>query len=210
VPAVAPGVIKVVHDEQAEPHQQTLDNTFVGFFRLDELSFPYPCVLAIHPEKQPRAQLAVVARSAASSTVAPGPTLDLRVRSDWAPRGPTRQRPIAVTVTGELTSAFASKPIEGIELTKASAPGSRVAVVAASQFLANPFARAGNPPAEALPTDPLAPPGGDATLRSLATRYAQMNLTTTILAFKNLLDWAVSDASLVSCSALLLVPAPRL
>jgi hypothetical protein len=80
-----------------------------------------------------------------------------------------------------------------------------VLCISAPQFLANPFARAGNPP-------PMPPQmqmmganfGGDQTLQAIAVPYARQFLTATILAFKNLLDWMANDQDLMAVSAKLL------
>ena len=63
-------------------------------------------------------------------------------------------------------------PPEGFQIPKESAAESRVLVIASPQFLANPFARAGNPP-------PMPPQmqmmganfGGDRTLQAIAGPY---------------------------------------
>jgi hypothetical protein len=76
-----------------------------------------------------------------------------------------------------------------------------VLVIASPQFLANPLARAGNPP----PTPPqmamMGAMGGDKSLQMVAMPYAQRYMTNTILAFKNLLDWMSGDSDLVAVSA---------
>ncbi|RLB66040.1 MAG: hypothetical protein DRI90_00435 [Deltaproteobacteria bacterium] len=201
----APGVVQLQHDDSAEADEQTLDNSFAGFFRLEELAFPYPSVLVPHPEKQPAAEITVVARSTASSTIEKDTSLNLKPRTDWKPTGESAQRVIAVSVVGKLKSAFSAKPPEGIEIAKESPTESRVLVISSPQFLANPFARAGNPP-------PMPPQmqmmganfGGDRTLQAIAGPYARQYLTATILAFKNLLDWMANDKDLMAVSAKLL------
>jgi hypothetical protein len=50
--------------------------------------------------------------------------------------------------------------------------------------------------------------GGDAALITIASPYARKYLTTTILAFKNILDWMGADERLIACSALL-APSPQ-
>ncbi len=201
----APGVVQLQHDDGAKEGEQTLDNAFAGFFRLEELAFPYPSVLVPHPEKQPAAKVTVVARSTASSTIEKDAGLNMKPRTDWKPTGDSAQRAIAVSVEGKLTSAFGEKPPEGIKVPKESAAESRVLVIASPQFLANPFARAGNPP-------PMPPQmqmmganfGGDRTLQAIAGPYARQYLTATILALKNLLDWMANDKDLMAVSAKLL------
>jgi hypothetical protein len=76
-----------------------------------------------------------------------------------------------------------------------------VFVVASSQFLANPFARASNPTGAARTLLSQAKPSPDAEkLAQLAAPYAQDQLTSTILVFKNTIDWMTGDA--VSACAL--------
>jgi hypothetical protein len=77
---------------------------------------------------------------------------------------------------------------------------SRVFVLASSQFLANPMARAGNPPPQPPQMAGMASPPGDDDLMLLANPYATNFLTRTILSFKNTLDWMINDPALTACS----------
>src|SRR5262249_363012 len=45
----APGIIQSQHDSRLDSKEQFLDNEFAGFFRLDELAFPFPSTLVAHP-----------------------------------------------------------------------------------------------------------------------------------------------------------------
>jgi hypothetical protein len=202
----APGVLELKYDADANDSTQTLDNGFAGFFRLDELAFPFPSVLIPHPDKQPGAKVTVVARSTATSTLETDATLDLKPRADWEPTGKAGQHAIAVTVEGKLKSAFGDQPPAGIDIAKESAKPSRLLVIASPQFLANPFARAGNPPPMPPQMKMMGSLGGDKTLQMLSMPYAQKYLTATILAFKNQLDWMAGDNRLIACSALLIAP----
>jgi ABC-type uncharacterized transport system involved in gliding motility auxiliary subunit len=201
----AQAVLQLQHDDSAEEDEQTLDNSFAGFFRLDELAFPYPSSLATHPEQQPEAKFKVVARSTPSATLETESVVSLGLDAKWTPKGEPGQRAIAVNVEGKLKSAFGDKAPEGVEIPKESASESRILVISSPMFLANPFARAGNPP-------PMPPQmqmmganfGGDPNLQAMAMVYARQYLTATILAFKNLLDWAANDKDLMAVSAKLL------
>src|SRR5262245_32764476 len=131
---------------------------------------------------QPQAAVRVVARTTSRSTTDASPSIDMRVTTPYHATGPYASQAIAVAVVGQIHSAFESR----------KAPG-RVLVVSASQFLANPFARAGNPP----PADPQKSAAqGDENLMLLAQSYAQTYITHTILAFKNTLDWAEANDDL--------------
>jgi hypothetical protein len=79
-----------------------------------------------------------------------------------------------------------------------------VLVVSASQFLANPFARAGNAPPMPPQMQMMGGLGGDEELQMLSQPYAQKYLTATILALKNTLDWMSGDSDLIAASAKLL------
>jgi hypothetical protein len=79
-----------------------------------------------------------------------------------------------------------------------------VLVIAAPQFLTNPFARAGNPPPMPPQMQMMGSFGGDQQLQAIAMHYARAFLTPTILAFKNLLDWMSGDKDLLAVSAKLI------
>jgi hypothetical protein len=79
-----------------------------------------------------------------------------------------------------------------------------VLVISASQFLANPFARAGNAPPMPPQMAMMGGMGGDEDLQMLSQPYAQKYLTNTILALKNTLDWMAGDSTLLAASAKLL------
>jgi gliding motility-associatede transport system auxiliary component len=201
----APGVLQIQTEEDADPAEQTLDSAFAGFFRLDELAFPYASTLVGHPDKQPKAEMKVVARSSDKSTAEEGESVDLSLRSDSRPSGEEKRRDIAIVVDGTLQSAFAGKKIEGVDAIPAeSKEPSRVLVIASPQFLTNPFARAGNPPPMPPQMQMMGMMGGDRFLQQLAWQYARQFLTPTILAFKNLLDWMANDKDLLAASAKLL------
>jgi hypothetical protein len=191
----APGVVQSQNDGSLDEGEQLLDSSFAGFFRLEELAFPFPSTLIPHPEKQPQAKLSVVARSTPRTTVDASDSIEMKISSDWKPKGEYGQRAFAIAVEGTLKSAF------GAETSKAP---SRLLVISASQFLANPFARAGNPPPMPPQMAMMGGMGGDEDLQMLSQPYAQKYLTGTILAFKNILDWMGGDSDLIAASAKLL------
>ena len=180
------------HDPAAAEGEQALDNRFPGFFRLDTVALPIPSSLILHPDKQPEATLAAVARSSAEATVrhddglaiAPGETLE--------GKGAAERRVLAAVLSGTIKSAYGDKKAAG-----------RVLVIASPLFVTNPFARAGNPPPSDAPAM-FGAVGGDPALLALAQSYAQQHLTATILSLKNVLDWATVDEGIIACSALLI------
>ena len=202
-----PGVLLTQASNRVDEKQQFLDQAFPGFFRMDELVFPFPSPLVPHPEKQPDATLKVVARSTPRSTVVAADTVDMNIKAGpegMKPQGEYAQRAIAIALEGKLKSAFAGKEGEGITTTAESKDKSRVLVVSASQFLANPFARAGNAPPMPPQMAMMGPMGGDEDLMMISQPYAQQYLTGSILAFKNTLDWMGGDPDLIAVSAKLL------
>lgn len=175
---------------QAQAGPSGLDGVGLPFFRMDELSFPFPSPLVPHPEKQPDATMKVLARSSAKASVDASETLDLKFTSKLSAKSELGARAMAIMLRGKIRSAF------GGQGPTATVARGRLLVVSSSQFLANPLARAGN----AVKLDagsPLA--GGDEDLQMLSQLYAQRYLTTTILAFKNILDWMALDDELLAC-----------
>lgn len=197
------GIVQAQH-EDADEKDQTLDSSFAPFFRMDEISFPFPSTLVPHAEKQPEAKLKVVARSTANATVDTSETIDLKfTNNELKPKGEYGQRAMAIAVEGKLKSAFTGDN-QGVEAAPQAPTDSRVLVISASQFLANPLARSGNPPP--MPPQMMMMGGmpGDEDLQMLSQMYAQKYLTATILSFKNTLDWAANDSTLLAASAKLL------
>jgi ABC-type uncharacterized transport system involved in gliding motility auxiliary subunit len=199
-----PGMALAQYDSRAGDADQFLDQTFAGFFRMEELVFPFPSTLVPHPEKQPEASVKVIARTTPRSTVVTGDSVDMKLSKEFKPQGDYGQRAIAVVVEGKLKSAFAGTPGGGIEAPAESKDKSRVLVISAAQFLANPYARAGNAPPMPPQMMMMGPMGGDEDLMLISQPYAQQYLTETILSFKNTLDWMGGDSDLIAVSAKLL------
>jgi ABC-type uncharacterized transport system involved in gliding motility auxiliary subunit len=216
------GVIQAQHDDGADDKNQTLDTSFAPFFRIEEISFPFPSPLVPHADKQPKARMRVVARSTPYATADTSDTIDMKFTSELSPKGQKEQFVTAVAVEaaccdgsnkcaetdpckqGKIQSAFGGQEGQGISAPKESAGPSRILVVASSEFLANPLARAGNPPPMPPQMMMMGGMGGDEDLQMLSQMYAQKYLTATILVFKNTLDWAANDSTLLAASAKLL------
>lgn len=200
----APGIIQSQHDSRLDDKEQLLDSSFAGFFRLDEIAFPFPSTLVPHPDKQPGASMKVIARSTPRTTVEGGDNIDMKISTEWKPKGEYAQRAMAIVLEGKIKSAYAGQEGLGISAPAESKDKSRILVVSASQFLANPFARAGNPPPMPPQMAMMGGMGGDEDLQMLSQPYAQKYLTATILALKNTLDWMSGDSDLIAASAKLL------
>lgn len=194
-----PQIIKVQEDPRFTGEEQLLDTSFPAFFRMQEIAVPLASSVVLHKDKQPEAKVQVVARSTPRATRLTGDTVDLRFLQSWGPtlkKGEWAQQALAASVEGPLKSAF--------EDGKKSEKPSRVFVLASAQFLANPFARAGNGQDMGGQFGMQMPMGGDETLLQLAGPYAQAELTEAILAFKNMLDWLSGDTDLLAVSAKIL------
>lgn len=200
----APGIVQVMADERYEGEQQLLDNAFAPFFRVEEISFPFPSTLVPHPEKQPEAKLKVVARSTPRTTVETSETLSMKYSDKWSPKGEYGQRAMAIAVEGVLASAFTGGDNQGVEAAAKSAAPSRLLVVASPQLYANPFARAGNPPPMPPQLAMMGQMGGDRELQMVARDYFDRYFRPMIFTFKNTLDWMAGDADLIAASAKLL------
>jgi hypothetical protein len=181
-----------------------LDTGFAGFFRLDEVIFPFPSSLELKRDKQPAdVKLAAVARSTPATSVDKSDTIDMKLRLQWRPKPPQDQRILAAYADGKLKSAFAGSPLEGISPPERAPQASRVLVVSSSLFLTNPFAYAGNGPDLGGQFAMFGAVGGDKDLLMYAQPYTKY-LTSTIISLKNTLDWMSGDADLVAASAKLL------
>ncbi|MEM9691029.1 MAG: GldG family protein [Myxococcota bacterium] len=203
---LGPAFLYVPHVDGAEPGEQLLDNGFAGFFRLQELTFPFASPLVPQPDKQPGAEIEVVARTTQYGYAMPGPSVDLKPAATLRPAGEQQARAFAVTVEGKLKSALTGQ-VEGVEIPAESAAPSRVLVLSSSHFLTNPFARSGNPPPMPPQMAMMGAMGGDPELTALAGAYVSgqgQYLMSTVIAFKNLLDWMTGDTDLLAASAKLL------
>jgi ABC-type uncharacterized transport system involved in gliding motility auxiliary subunit len=199
-----PGIAHVINDSRMDEKDKLLDTGFAGFFRLDEVIFPFPSSLDLKRDKQPAdVKLAAVARSTPATSVDKSETVDMKLREQWRPKPPQDQRILAAYADGKLKSAFAGSPMEGISPPERAPQPSRVLVVSSSLFLTNPFAYAGNGPELGGQFAMFGAVGGDPKLLQLAQPYTKY-LTSTIISLKNTLDWMSGDADLVAASAKLL------
>jgi ABC-type uncharacterized transport system involved in gliding motility auxiliary subunit len=198
----APAIIQAQRDPRFDDEHQLLDDGFAGFFRADEISFPFPSTLVPHADKQPEAKLKVVARTTPASWAETGDTVDLKISPNWRPKPPLDQRAIAIALEGTIKAAMGSG--DGVEVPTASKSKSRVLVISSAGFLTNPFARSGQGMEMGGQFAQMGPVGGDEQLQMMAGPYAQKYLTGTILAFKNTLDWMSGDSDLIAASAKLL------
>jgi ABC-type uncharacterized transport system involved in gliding motility auxiliary subunit len=199
-----PGIAHVINDTRMDEKDKLLDTGFAGFFRLDEIIFPFPSSLDLKRDKQPAdVKLAAVARSTPQSSIDKSETVDMKLREQWRPKAPQEQRILAAYADGKLKSAFAGSPMEGISPPERAPQSSRVLVVSSSLFLTNPFAYAGNGPDLGGQFAMFGAVGGDPKLLALAQPYTKF-LTSTIISLKNTLDWMSGDADLVAASAKLL------
>ncbi len=202
-----PQFLDVQDDTRFTGDEQLLDTSFPGFFRIPEMVIPLTSSLVIHADKQPGANPRIIARSTPRSLVVKGDTVDLKPLKSWATelkKPEWAQYGVAATLEGKLKTAFPAGDKQGVDAPAEAEHPARIFVVSSSQFLANPFARAGNGPDMGQFGAQFGAMGGDEQLLQLAQPYAQQALTGTILAFKNTLDWLTGDTDLLAVSAKIL------
>lgn len=208
VVAEFPQVLDVRDDPYFVGNEQLLDTSFAPFFRIQQLSVPFASSLILHDEKQPNAKPRVVMRSSPRTVRQTTDSVDLSIHA-WRPKGEWQQYAMSATLEGKIKSAFPTGEKQGVEAPAESAKESRVFLLASAQFLANPFARAGNAPEMNPQMQQMMPQGGgDEKLLFIAGQYAQATLTNTILSLKNTLDWCTGDTELLAASAKLLSDPP--
>jgi len=201
-----PQFLHVTDDSRFTGEEALLDTAFPAFFRLDELMFPFVSSLTLHKDKQPEAKtMKVVARTSPYSFHETSDTVDLKPFQHWKPKAEKPdQYNVAATVEGTLATAFPSGDKMGVDAPEKSAQPARVFVLAASQYLANPFARAGEGQ-DMSKYGMQQMVGGDKELQQLAQSYLSKTvLTAMILSFKDTLDWLTGDTDLLAASAKLL------
>jgi ABC-type uncharacterized transport system involved in gliding motility auxiliary subunit len=199
-----PGIAHVTNDIRFSEEEKPLDTGFPAFFRMDEVIFPFPSSLKILADKQPKdVKVFAVAKTTPETTVEKSDTVDMKLRTEWRPKPPQEQRVIAAVAQGKLKSAFAGSPDDAIKPAERAPADSRVLVVSSSLFLSNPFAYAGNGPELGGQFQMFGNVGGDETLQAIAQPYTK-HLTSTILSFKNTLDWMAGDSDLIAASAKLM------
>jgi ABC-type uncharacterized transport system involved in gliding motility auxiliary subunit len=198
-----PGIAHVIDDPRFEAKDRLLDTSFAGFFRMEEILFPFPSSLELLRDKQPSdVKLYAVARTTPAASASTEGTVDMKMRAGWQPKPPFEQRVIAAVAEGKLKSAFASDA--SIPANAVAPQASRVLVVSSSEFITNPFAYSGNGPDLGQQFAMFGGAGGDRELLMIAGQYANRYLTNTILSMKNTLDWISGDADLLASSAKLI------
>jgi len=200
-------ILEVQDDPRFSGNEQLIDTSFPGLFRVQDMAVPFASSLSLKTDKQPGAKMQIVMRSSPVSVRLTGETADLHPFQKWASKLKGLQQQqfgLAANVEGTLKSAFPEGDKQGIEAPDKSVKAARIFVLASSQFLANPLARAGNGPEMGQYGQMMPSLGGDEQLLMLAGPYAQQFITGSILVFKNTLDWLSGDTDLLAVSAKLL------
>jgi ABC-type uncharacterized transport system involved in gliding motility auxiliary subunit len=200
-------VLEVQDDARFTGDEQLVDTSFPCLFRVEDMAVPFASSITLHADKQPGTKMQVVMRSSPAAVHLTGDTIDLKPFQKWAPKlkGLQQQQfPVAANVEGTLKTAFPDGDKQGVEAPAQSTKPSRVFVLASSQFLANPLARAGAGPDMGQFGMMMPNLGGDEQLMQLAGPYAQQFVTGAILVFKNTLDWLTGDTDLLAVSAKIL------
>ncbi len=201
---LSPSITFLQDEDRYADDKKLLDTSFPAFFRMRQVAFPFPSPLVPHPEKQPDAKLKVLARTYKRSTVDASETISMKFSDKWVEKGPKEQRVVAVALEGPLKTAFPAGDKMGVDAPAQSKAPSRILVISSSQFLANPFARSGNPPPMPPQLQMMGPQGGDPDLQMIARPYFESAFRPLVMSFKNTLDWMSGDADLIAVSAKLL------
>jgi ABC-type uncharacterized transport system involved in gliding motility auxiliary subunit len=202
-----PTMLEVQDDPRFTSTERMIDTSFPALFRVQDIAVPFASSLTLKTEKQPGAKLQVLMRSSPVAAHLTGDTVDLKPFQKWAAKLKGQQQQqfaIAADAEGTLKSAFPAGDKEGVEAPAQSTKPARVFVLASAEFLANPFARAGNGPDMGQYGAMMPSLGGDEQLLMIAGPYAQQFITGSILVFKNTLDWLSGDLDLLAVSAKIL------
>jgi ABC-type uncharacterized transport system involved in gliding motility auxiliary subunit len=205
--ALFPQFVNVEDDSRYEGDEKRLDTAFPSFFRVPQVIWPFASSVELDRTKQPEVaadKMKIIARSTQYAIHETSDKVDLKPFRAWKPKGTWEQFGLAATVEGPLKSAFLTGDKQGVEAPEKSKAPARVLVISSSQYLANPLARAGAGQEMGGQMMGMPPQGGDEQLQQLAMPYAQLVLTTTILSFKNTLDWITGDTDLLAVSAKIL------
>jgi hypothetical protein len=200
-------VLDVQDDTRFGGDEQLIDTSFPCLFRVEDVAVPFASSLALKADKQPGAKMHVVMRSSPAAVHLTGETVDLKPFQKWASKMKglqQQQYAVAANVEGTLKTAFPDGDKQGVERPDQSTKPGRIFVMASSQFLANPLARAGTGPDMGQFGMMMPNLGGDEQLLMLAGPYAQQFITGSILVFKNTLDWLTGDTDLLAVSAKIL------
>jgi hypothetical protein len=200
-------ILEVQDDPRFSGNEQLIDTSFPCLFRVQDMAVPFASSLSLKTDKQPGTKMQIVMRSSPYSVRLTGDTVDLRPFQKFSSKVKGLQQQqfgLAANVEGTLKSAFVEGDKQGVEAPEKSVKPARVFVLASSQFLANPLARAGNGPDMGQYGQMMPSLGGDEQLLMLAGPYAQQFITGSILVFKNTLDWLSGDTDLLAVSAKLL------
>lgn len=188
--------------------ERLVDSGFPCLFRVEDLAVPFASSLSLKADKQPAAKMKVVMRTTESAVHLTGDSVDLKpFGQKWLSKLKglkPEQFALAADVEGTLKTAFPDGDKQGVDAPAESAKPGRVFVLASSQFLANPLARAGNGPDMGQYGQMMPNLGGDEQLLALAGPYTQQFMTAAILVFKNTLDWLSGDTDLLAASAKIL------
>jgi ABC-type uncharacterized transport system involved in gliding motility auxiliary subunit len=199
-----PAMLEIQDDPRFTANERLIDTSFPALFRVQDIAVPLASSLTLKGDKQPGATLKVLMRTSPVATHLTGETVDLKPFQKWAGKLKGQQQQqfaIAAEVDGTLKSAFQEGDKQGVDAPPQSARPARVFVLASSEFLANPFARAGNGPDMGQYGMMMPNLGGDEQLLMIAGPYAQQFITGSILVFKNTLDWLSGDLDVLAVSA---------
>ncbi|MCA9643656.1 MAG: GldG family protein [Polyangiaceae bacterium] len=180
-------VLDNIRTEEKNPSLVSSSPLFQG---VSQVTLPFASTLVLHPDQQKNTTFTPLlfsseqARSATKGGIStyPGKPLPEEL-------SPPERRTLAVAIDGDLKSAFSEKSARA-----------RVLVIASSQLVTNPLARAGKPA-----TPDAAKQGGgsgDPTLAGISQYYDGSAAASSLL-LRNILDWSTEPKSTRKCALLL-------
>ena len=193
----------ILHSEDSplfDGESRMLDISFAGFFRVQPLSFPMASSITLDKSKQSGVR-AIVRTSTGAEAISQNFDLT-KYESATSDNPSVAQYTVGAVVEGEkIKSAFTSGDNFGVTAPPESSKPARVFLLASSQFLTNPFARAGagQDMSQYGPQFAQMGGGGDKELEALSLPYTQY-LQNTLFALKNCLMWISGDTDLIAVS----------
>ncbi len=195
-----PYMLHSVDHQAFEGDTRMLDISFPAFFRLQPLAFPMLSTITLDKAKQ--SGVRAVART---SDVALALTENIEL-TKYQPKQSDKpawsQHIVGAVLEGDkIKSAFSGGDNQGVTTPAESVKPARVFLLASSQFLTNPFARAGagQDMSQFGPQFAAMGGGGDKELEALSLPYTQY-LQNTLFALKNTLMWLSGDTDLIAVS----------
>lgn len=180
----------VLENIRTDEKQAALNSSSPIFQGVSQVTLPFASTLVLHPDKQKNTTFTpLLLSSGEARAVIKGGVSTYPGKALPEDLAPAERRTLAVAIDGDLKSAFGDRSARA-----------RVLVIAASQLVTNPLARAGKP--STPEAQKLGGGAGDPTLASISQYYDGSAAGTSLL-LRNILDWSTEPKSTRKCALLL-------